>query len=64
MAIGALVYKFIRSFGLEDPLQGFSAWNRANLTFWFEALGLVAFGLSWCLKGRLFGLLRDEPPLA
>jgi hypothetical protein len=64
VAIGALVYKFIRSFGLEDPLQGFSAWNRANLTFWFEALGLVAFGLSWCLKGRLFGLLRDEPPLA
>ncbi|MGH1415823.1 MAG: hypothetical protein ACRBB0_20220 [Pelagimonas sp.] len=35
------------------------AWDAKNLTFWFETLGLVAFGLSWCVKGRLFGLMRD-----
>ncbi|KRS18900.1 hypothetical protein [Roseovarius indicus] len=64
VALGALLYKFIRYLGLDDPIGGFAGWNRANLTFWFETLGLVAFGLSWCLKGRLFGLLRDDPPPA
>ncbi len=29
-------------------------WNRLNLTFWCEAIGLMAFGLAWLVKGRFF----------
>jgi hypothetical protein len=35
-------------------------WNRLNLTFWFEALALVAFGVSWSVKGRVFSALHDR----
>ncbi|MGB7285790.1 MAG: hypothetical protein WBC71_02560 [Salaquimonas sp.] len=30
-----------------------SGWNKYNLTFWFEAIALWAFGISWTTKGRL-----------
>ncbi len=30
-------------------------WDALNLTFWFEALALFAFGISWLLRGRFFG---------
>ena len=35
--------------------DGWGWWERLNLTFWCEAAALVAFGLSWLLKGRFFG---------
>ncbi len=34
-------------------------WNKNNLTFWFEALALVAFGVAWTTKGRLIRRLQD-----
>ena len=38
-----------------------SWWSRANMTFWFEALALWGFGLSWMVKGRFWGtMLQDE----
>lgn len=38
-----------------------SWWSRANMTFWFEALALWGFGLSWTVKGRFWGtMLQDE----
>lgn len=38
------------------------AWDNYNLTFWFEAFALWAFGISWIVKGRLWGkfLLDDN----
>ena len=30
-------------------------WDRNNITFWVEAIMLIAFGLSWALKGKLGG---------
>ena len=30
-------------------------WERYNLTFWCEAAALVAFGVSWMVKGRFWG---------
>lgn len=42
-------------------------WGAWNLTFWFEALALIAFGLAWFVKGRLLGfaaLLGDEDEAA
>ncbi len=35
-------------------------WDANNLTFWFEAIALIAFGLSWMVKGKLFAALNDE----
>mgnify|MGYP000392097630 CR=1 FL=1 len=34
-------------------------WNAARMTFWCEAVALMAFGVSWAVKGRIFGLLED-----
>lgn len=40
-------------------------WDTHNLTFWFEAIALWAFGIGWVVKARLWGLaLRDEAELA
>ncbi|WP_050529036.1 hypothetical protein [Pseudaestuariivita atlantica] len=56
VAIGALGAKFL-FLGEDSP--ALATWNRYDLTFWFEALGLVAFGVSWSIKGRIFEFLRD-----
>lgn len=32
-------------------------WDAYNITFWLEALALAAFGVSWSVKGRLFGTI-------
>lgn len=56
VAITALLYKYL---AFDDPDPALAAWNAGNWTFRFEALALVAFGLSWCLKGRLFDIFRD-----
>lgn len=57
VAILALAVKFL---ALKEGSEGLATWNRNNLTFWFEALALWSFGVSWALKGRLFGFLRDN----
>jgi hypothetical protein len=44
---------------LEDGSSQLEAWNNRNLTFWFEALGLWAFGASWSVKGRIFGFFLN-----
>ena len=45
--------------------KNWTFWNEGNLTFWFEALALATFGLSWLLKGRFFtGLLESHPESA
>lgn len=36
-------------------------WTQYNATFWFEALALWAFGMSWMVKGRFFGMLLLDP---
>ena len=36
-------------------------WNDNNLTFWFEALALWAFGASWMVKGRFWGNALLDP---
>lgn len=33
--------------------------NGWNLTFWFESFALLALGLSWSVRGRIFDLNRD-----
>ncbi len=37
-----------------NALVNFSGWDDLNLTFWFEALALWAFGIGWMVKGRWF----------
>lgn len=37
-------------------------WDAARLTFWFEALALLAFGVAWAVKGRMVPFLNDLPP--
>ncbi|WP_171174142.1 hypothetical protein [Ruegeria sp. HKCCD8929] len=58
LAIAALV---IKALVFRPGTSGLDWWNRNDLTFWFEALALVAFGLSWSMKGRLwpFGRMAD-----
>lgn len=36
-------------------------WEELNVTFWFEAAALCAFGVAWIVKGRFFGLLLLDP---
>ena len=58
---GTLIIVSMAALGL-NALIGFSGWNDLNLTFWFEALALWAFGFAWMVKGRwFFGMdLMDE----
>ncbi|MEC8581153.1 MAG: hypothetical protein VXZ18_10430 [Pseudomonadota bacterium] len=35
------------------------AWSGSNLTFWFEAAALMAFGFAWLVKGRFLWVLED-----
>lgn len=60
IAMGALAAKSALPLVVEDSAEALARWNHANLTFWFEALGLMAFGCAWCLKGGLFGLFRHK----
>lgn len=34
-------------------------WNAMNLTFVFEAVALVHFGIAWMVKGRVLAIFRD-----
>lgn len=35
-------------------------WDAGNWTFWCEAAALIAFGVSWLVKGRFITWLEDE----
>ena len=35
--------------------------TRLRLTYWGETVGLVAFGISWMVQGRVFGTLLQDP---
>ena len=37
-----------------------TVWNEYNLTFWFEALGLFAFGVAWSVRGRILPTLFND----
>jgi hypothetical protein len=52
MSVTALVTKF---FVIQVPHPSALWWNSWHLTFTFEAIGMMAFGIAWCVKGRLFG---------
>ncbi len=46
---------------LAHYLFDFDGWEARNLTFWAEAAALWAFGVSWMVKGRIFGrYLKDD----
>jgi hypothetical protein len=32
--------------------------------FWFEAIAVVAFSISWLVKGAAFPVLNDKPSVA
>lgn len=39
-----------------NAIFSFAFWDERNLTFWFEALALWAFGFSWMTKGKFWGM--------
>ncbi len=63
LAVGALAVKsaalaFVMS---PEAAEAFGKWwDSYRLTFWFEALALVAFGFSWMIKGRFWDGFEDE----
>ena len=62
LCILALFVSFVLN--LFPSLDMDERWDKANLTFWFEAIALVSFGLSWMVKGQVFQSLNDEFPAA
>ena len=71
-AMGGLIYLSIAGLAVKlgalefwlkgdpDALRAFlETWDGFRLTFVFEALALVAFGISWMVKGRLLPGLED-----
>jgi hypothetical protein len=56
-----IVILFCMAFIGVNAYYDFPWWQPNNLTFWFEALALWAFGISWVVKGRFFNTaLRDK----
>lgn len=62
LSIAALIVKF----GLEKAILSggqllafLQWWNGLYLTFIIEMVGLVAFGVSWLVKARIFGWFED-----
>ncbi len=54
----AIVALLMKAVFIDEGSERWFWWNQNNLTFWFEALALVAFGLSWSMKGRLWPFSR------
>lgn len=62
---GSVIYLSILNLGLEAYRNGgsgeiYTAWNLARSTFWWEAVALWAFGISWLVKGRFVPWLIDD----
>ncbi len=47
------------SFAIDPFDPFFQTWIDARGTFWCETIALAAFGASWLLKGRFYGILSD-----
>ncbi|MBT8423899.1 MAG: hypothetical protein KJO67_02895 [Silicimonas sp.] len=63
LSILALAVKFaLAQFILPtDRRSAFEAWwNGWHLTFLFEAVALMAFGVSWLVKARILAVLEDQ----
>ena len=59
LAMAALAVKMGVTNWTENGAAFEARWNAARMTFWCEAVALMAFGVSWAVKGRIFGLLED-----
>ena len=44
----------------DAPPGEVTRWDAGNWTFWFEAIALVCFGISWMVKGRIIKRLNDD----
>lgn len=58
---GALIAISMAALALKEILK--IDWDQYNLTFWFEALALVAFGIAWIVKGRIVVRIKDPDEL-
>ncbi|KPA20177.1 hypothetical protein shim_36750 [Shimia sp. SK013] len=59
---GVVILLCVATLGAKSPLLSDAAllwWNRLNLTFYVEALALLAFAVAWFAKGRRFTRLND-----
>lgn len=66
-AIAVSIVALVVKFGLTEfilPIDRRSAfetwWNGWHLTFLFEAIALMAFGVSWLVKARILEVLEDR----
>ncbi len=57
--VAAILALVLKTLLLKAGSDGLALWNAWNLTFWFESAALMAFGISWATKGRIFSALRD-----
>ncbi|MCH8936993.1 MAG: hypothetical protein IIB90_14830 [Gemmatimonadetes bacterium] len=53
--VGCILSVFVANFTLSDETI-----QALRLTFWAEAIALVAFGVAWIVAGKYFGLLVDD----
>ncbi|MDJ0629502.1 MAG: hypothetical protein QNJ44_14680 [Rhodobacter sp.] len=56
LSIVAIAFKALV---LQDAGEGLKMWETYRLTFVFEALALISFGLSWLIKGRFLKYFDD-----
>ncbi len=52
---GAIMLVSVLALLYSQTLDDKTGWNAYNLTFWFEAAALMAFGVSWLIKGGFWG---------
>ena len=62
---GSVIVLAILIMGLSAIVQGVLGiplpwWDAGNWTFWCEAAALIAFGVSWLVKGRVINWLEDK----
>lgn len=55
VAIGALAYYVL----VRNTPQGADL-RAVNFVFWFETLGIVAFGIAWLTKGNTYGAIGNK----
>lgn len=60
-ACGTVIALIIAAFTAQSLIR-FDWWEGINATFWLEAIALLAFGVAWSVKGRIFNsVLKDDP---
>lgn len=69
--LGILIFTAVIALGMKSALPGLilseaqqealqAWWDARRLTFVFESLALMSFGLSWMIKGRFLDFFEDE----